>query len=122
MYHTNVMLSIGRRSVVICADAIHFDRERDDVLDRLAGTGRTIIEISLAQMRSFAANLLELATPHQRSVIVMSTTAGQALTHGQIGSLGKEADLLQVPIATIERVGGGSVRCMLAEIFLPRPS
>jgi len=120
VYHTNVMMTIGRRFAVICADAIVDARKREAVLARLAVTGREIIEISIAQMERFAGNLLELATDSGLSAIVMSRSAHEALSDEQLESLTRHGRIVSVPIPTIETIGGGSVRCMMAEVFLPR--
>ena len=118
LYHTNVMLSIGEHFAVICADAIPDLRQRRAVLDRLAATGRKVLPISRGQMNAFAANILELATGGGRRVIAMSETARQAFEPAQLERLAANADIMAAAIPTIERVGGGSVRCMLAEIFV----
>lgn len=120
IYHTNVMLAVGRRFGVICAAAIAAGDKRAAVLSRLEATGRTVIEIDHSQMRLFAGNLLELRTADDNAVIALSQTAHDSLTASQRSSLAAFGQLLPVDVATIERVGGGSVRCMLAEIFLPR--
>lgn len=119
VYHTNVVLSLGENCAVICADAIAGAGDRERIVSRIAMTGRQIIEISLAQMRSFAANVLELDTGGQGRVMVMSTAASKALTANQSAALAECAQPLALPLDTIERVGGGSARCMMAEIFLP---
>jgi hypothetical protein len=120
VYHTNVMMAIGTGFAVICADAIVDDLKRKTVLARLAGSGREIIEISMQQMENFAGNLLELATESGQTVIVLSRAAFAALTADQRNSLACFGQVLPVAIETIEKAGGGSVRCMLAEVFLPR--
>ena len=120
VYHTNVMMTLGRRFAVICADSIVDARKRETVLARIAATGRDIIEISVAQMERFAGNLLELATDSGTSVIVMSRTAHEALSDEQLESLSHHGRIVSVAIPTIEAIGGGSVRCMMAEVFLPR--
>jgi hypothetical protein len=122
IYHTNVMMNIGERFAVICAAAIIDTEKREAVLARLAATGREVIEISVAQMESFAGNILELATASDSSIIVMSQSAHVAMSNRQLESLARYGHILPIPIDTIERVGGGSVRCMMAEIFLPRSS
>lgn len=119
LYHTNVMLSIGGHFVVVCADVIADVGERRRVLERLAASGREILQITPARMRAFAANILEVATTDAQPVIAMSASARQSFSAGDIEALGRNAAIVAAPIPTIERVGGGSVRCMLAEIFLP---
>lgn len=120
VYHTNVMMGIGDRFAVICSDSMTDTEKRASVLARLAATDREIIEISVEQMEAFAGNLLELATASGEPVIVMSRTACESLSDPQLKSLGRYGRILPVSIDTIEKVGGGSVRCMMAEVFLPR--
>ncbi len=121
LYHTNVLMSIGARFVLIASESIvPADRER--VLRRLAASGREIIEIGQPAVERFAANVLELASWDEAlgdcGVLVMSTTARQALAARELGRLAASSDtVLTVPVPTIERVGGGGVRCMLAEVF-----
>jgi hypothetical protein len=114
------MMAIGTGFAIICADAIADDLKRKTVLARLAAGGREIIEISIRQMENFAGNLLELASESGAAVIVLSRTAYAALTADQRNSLARFGQVLPVAIETIEKAGGGSVRCMLAEVFLPR--
>lgn len=120
IYHTNVMLSIGCHFAVLCADAICDQADRARVIKMLDESGRRVIEISFTQFRQFAGNVLELAAEGQRSVVVMSTRAAAAFSPEQSAVMQECSDLLMVPLDSIERVGGGSARCMLAEIFLPR--
>jgi hypothetical protein len=121
LYHTNVMMCIGARVVVIGTQAIApADRER--VLARLRLSGREIIEIGHAEMARFAGNMLELGTWDEAlgdsRVLVMSETARRALKPEVFAQLSGCTDaVLAVPVPTIERLGGGSVRCMLAEVF-----
>jgi hypothetical protein len=121
LYHTNVLMCIGERAVVIGAEAIAAaDRAR--VLHRLGGNGREIIEIDHAQIGQFAGNMLELGTWDEAlgdsRVLVMSDSARRALGPGDFARLSGCTDtVLAVPVPTIERLGGGSVRCMLAEVF-----
>jgi hypothetical protein len=122
LYHTNVMLSIGTRSAVVAREAIA-PRDRDAVIDRLRASGREIIEIDHHGVAGFAGNLLELASWDEAlgdlSVIVMSASARDALGANAFARLSACADsVLAVPLPTIERLGGGSVRCMLAEVFV----
>lgn len=119
LYHTNVLLSIGERHAVICAEVIRDRAERRAVCRRLVASGRELVEIDARQMRAFAANVLELAGG-AGPVVAMSAAARAALRPDQFERLASRAALVAVPVPTIERVGGGSVRCMLAEVFLPR--
>jgi hypothetical protein len=120
IYHTNVLMSVGERFAAVCLDAIRED-ERAGVLDQLRATGRVVVELTLQQMASFAGNMLELGSSRTGSVVAMSTQALDALTAGQRSALEANAGpIVAVPIPTIEKLGGGSVRCMLAEVHLPR--
>jgi hypothetical protein len=120
-YHTNVMLSIGTRFAIVAAETIA-DGERAAVLEALGASGRRVITISAAAAAEFAANVLELATWDEAlgdsSLLVMSQRARAAFTAQQLQVLSAAVDtVLAVPIPTIEQVGGGGTRCMLAEIF-----
>jgi hypothetical protein len=123
LYHTNVMMCIGERAVVIGSGAIApGDRER--VLASLRASGREIIEIGPNQIEAFAGNMLELGTWDEAlgdsRVLVMSETARRALSPELFAQLSGCTDaVLAVPVPTIEKLGGGSVRCMLAEVFRP---
>jgi hypothetical protein len=118
IYHTNVFLSIGTSFAVLCGEALCVSGERGAVRDRLEASGHEVVDISVGQMQCFAANVLELAAA-DGPLLVMSRTARAALAPRQLRVLEKHAALLCVDIPTIERVGGGGVRCMLAEIHLP---
>jgi hypothetical protein len=120
IYHTNVMMSIGEKFVVICADAIVDTAKREAVLSKLAASGRDVIEISVSQMEHFAGNIVELGTPSGSSLIVMSRSAHGMMSADQLELLSRYGIVQPIPIETIETVGGGSVRCMIAEVFLPR--
>jgi hypothetical protein len=123
LYHTNVLLFIGARVVIVGSEAIAAgDRER--VLGRLRASGREVIEIGHEEIAQFAGNMLELATWDEAlgdsRVLVMSEAARRALKPASYARLSGCTDaVLAVPVATIERLGGGSVRCMLAEVFRP---
>ena len=123
LYHTNVLMCIGERAVVIGSGAIApGDRER--VLARLRASDREIIEIGHDEIERFAGNMLELGTWDEAlgdsRVLVMSDTARRALTPELFAQLSGCTDtVLAVPVPTIEKLGGGSVRCMLAEVFRP---
>lgn len=120
IYHTNVQMWIGTRAAAVCLDAIIDPRERDAVHERLAVGGRTVIELSHDQVTAFAGNALELQAADGTPVIAMSAQAAAALDAPQHAMLSRYARIADADIATIERCSGGSVRCMLAEIFLPR--
>jgi hypothetical protein len=118
IYHTNVMMSLGEDFAVVCLESIPAVYERLRVVTRLERSGREVIEIGRAQLGSFVGNLLQLRTGDQR-IIVLSTRAHAALTPRQKEALGRHGKLVALDIGTIESAGGGSVRCMLAEIHLP---
>jgi len=123
IYHTNVLLCIGERAVV-AGSGVFAPADRDRVLERLRSSGREVIELSLEQVEQFAGNMLELATWDEAlgdsRVLVMSATARRALQPEAFARLSACTDaVLAAPIPIIEKLGGGSVRCMLAEIFLP---
>lgn len=120
VYHTNVLLSIGEGFAVVCADAIVEPTARAAILAELSDRGRELLTVSRAQMSVFAGNLLQLATKDGSRAIALSTTAWAALTAAQRRTLERHGAIVRADIPTIERYGGGSVRCMLAEIFLPR--
>ena len=120
IYHTNVLMCVGTRFAVVCSAAIA-DRERTAVLETLRGTGHTVIDISPAQMYAYAGNMLELRNDKGASLVAMSLSAFESLDVSQKTLLEQlSGPLIAAAIPTIERLGGGSVRCMLAEIFLPR--
>lgn len=120
IYHTNVMLAIGARCAVLCSESVP-PRDRGRVLARLRASGRELIEIDYAAMHDFAGNLLELQVPGQggstQSLLVMSTRARAALGRERLARIAAAVDcVLDVPLPTIETVGGGGARCMLAEV------
>jgi hypothetical protein len=117
VYHTNVMLALGSRFAVVCAAVVDDRAERDALLAAIDATGREIIRIDAWQMHEFAANLLELDAGG-RPVIALSARALRAFNAAQRRRLEAHAELLPVPLPVIEG-GGGSLRCMLAEIFVP---
>ena len=120
VYHTNVLLSIGRRSAILCADAVERG-QRAGLLERLRSSGRQVITIDHAQMAEFAGNVLELEDRDGLAVLAMSERACRSLGPRALELLGDSVHrIVTTPIPTIEELGGGSVRCMLAEVFLPR--
>lgn len=116
IYHTNVLLSVGVEYAVICFEAIA-QRDRDKVRDRLIGLDKQIIEISLGQLESYCANILQLKNVEGNQVIVMSSTARNQFNTRQLTKLSQYGEIVTVEVPTIERIGGGSARCMMAEIF-----
>ncbi|MFL9831913.1 arginine deiminase-related protein [Flavobacterium sp. ST-87] len=120
VYHTNVMMSIGEHFAVICADMIADKKERKMVLDNLRASGKEVVLISEEQLNYFAGNILEVSGADDKRYIVMSTTAFKALRQNQITQLEKYGCILTADLETIEACGGGSARCMMAEIFLPK--
>ncbi|MES2578178.1 MAG: arginine deiminase-related protein [Bacteroidota bacterium] len=120
IYHTNVMMCLGETFAVICADCIDDKKERKMVLDNLKENGKEIILITEAQMNNFAGNMLEVRGANDKRYLIMSAAAHQSLTPKQMEQLEKHAEILSSSLDTIEACGGGSARCMMAEIFLPR--
>jgi hypothetical protein len=111
-------MSIGEGFAVICLDALPYPVDRDDVWAELDRAGKEVIPITLEQMYSYVGNMLELNGTQGRSIF-LSEAAFASIKPDQRIALERHADLVPVPIPTIEEVGGGSVRCMLAENFLP---
>ena len=120
IYHTNVLMSLGEELAVICAESIPREDQRRAVLDRLAGTNHEILDLSYDQLESFAGNMLELRATDGVRVVAMSTRAFESLSDAQRRALTANGRIAHAPIDTIERSAGGSVRCMLAEVHLPR--
>jgi hypothetical protein len=119
IFHTNVMMSMGREFSVICLESIKDEAERRVVIESLRSTGKEIVDISLEQMNGFAGNMLVVLTNRNKTLLVLSENAFKTLSSEQRGTLGKYCELFPLSIPTIEAVGGGSARCMIAEIFLP---
>lgn len=118
VYHTNVLMSIGERFVIVCLEALPYPVDRDDLWAELDRSHREIIPITLEQMHHYCGNVLELRST-QGHFLFLSETAFRAFKPDQRIALEKHTQLVPVPIPTIEAVGGGSVRCMIAENFLP---
>ena len=120
LYHTNVLMCIGTKFAVICSAAIR-EAERSGVLGALQSTGHEIVDLTHAQLAGFAGNMLELRDDRGNPLTALSTSAFNALEPQQRAALIRlGGPLISAPIPTIEKFGGGSVRCMLAEIHLPR--
>lgn len=119
IYHTNVMMCVADRYVVICFDSIPDDEEKIDVINAILTTGKEIIDISLDQMNHFAGNMLQVENQQAEKLLVMSTQAYEALTTEQKDKLASFNKIIHSPLMTIEANGGGSARCMMAEVHLP---
>ena len=120
IYHTNVMMCIGETFAIICSECIDDKKERKMVLDFLKADGKEIILINEKQVNNFAGNMLEVRGSNDKRFLVMSDSAHQSLTAKQIEQLEKHAQIISSSLDTIEACGGGSARCMMAEIFLPK--
>jgi hypothetical protein len=120
VYHTNVMLTIGNGFAVICLASIKNADERKKVTDSFADTQHEIIDISFEQMNAFAGNMLQVENADGKTFLVMSKTPFDSLEELQIQQIEKYTTILAVEIPTIETIGGGSARCMLAEIYLAK--
>lgn len=117
IYHTNVMMHVGTEVAVVCLDAIKDDDQRAMVKESLESTGKTIVDISFDQMNHFAGNMLELKNKDGDPCLVMSLAAYGSLTDEQIEFLESKMNLITPDLDCIEQNGGGSARCMIAEIF-----
>ena len=120
IYHTNVLMNVGEQLAVICDVAIPREDQRAAVLQRLRDSGHEILSLTYDQLDAFAGNMLELRTLGGERVVAMSQQAFDALDEGQIAQLQANGRIVAAPISTIEASAGGSVRCMLAEIHLPK--
>lgn len=120
IYHTNVMMCVADQFVVICLDCIDDETERVNVVNAIVNSGKEIIEISESQMQQFAGNMLQLQNPEGKKFLVMSLSAYQSLTPEQISNIEKYSEIIYSDLETIETNGGGSARCMLAEVFLEK--
>ncbi len=118
IYHTNVMMSVGKRFAVVCLESVKNNEERHDLISHLERCGKMIIDVSYSQMENFTCNILELKNKNNQPVYAMSQRAWQAFTPEQQHQLSNYAHIALAPIDVIEDLGGGGARCMLAEIFL----
>ena len=120
IYHTNVMMCIGETFAVICLKSIDDKKERQNVIKHLKTDGKEIIDISEEQVAHFAGNMLQVKGTNDTRYLVMSQSAYNALTKSQIQKLQKHTKIMSSSLDTIETCGGGSARCMIAEVFLPK--
>jgi hypothetical protein len=122
IYHTNVMMAMGEDFAVVCLDTVRDPDEKAGLLNHLERTGKELIEITLEQMYHYAGNMLQVRTQDGQPLLVMSDQAYKTLRADQIERLKKHSEIIALPVYTIETYGGGSVRCMMAEVFLPEVS
>ncbi len=120
IYHTNVMMCIAKTYAVICLESIADALERNNVISFLHETNKEIIDISLQQLNCFAANMLQVKNADNELLLVMSSQAYNSLMPPQIGTLQKHNRIIHSSLLSIETAGGGSARCMMAEVFLER--
>lgn len=120
IYHTNVMMCIAEKFAVICLDSIDDKKERKNVMDHLRNDGKEIIAITEEQVHHFAGNMLQVIGADDKRYLVMSTAAFKCLTPEQLKKLNSFCEIIHSPLDTIETCGGGSARCMMAEVFLPK--
>ena len=120
IYHTNVMMCIAETFAVICADCIDDKSERKMVLESLKNSGKEVILISEAQVNNFAGNMLQVKGANDELFLVMSNAAYQSLTKDQVTKIEKHCKIVYASLDIIEACGGGSARCMMAEVFLPK--
>lgn len=120
IYHTNVMMCIGDTFAVICADCIDDKKERKMVLSSLKEDGKEIILLTEEQLNHFAGNMLQVTGAGGKTYLVMSDSAYNSLTKDQVAKINKHTEILSANLDTIEACGGGSARCMMAEVFLQK--
>lgn len=120
IYHTNVMMCIAETFAVICADCIDDKQERKMVLENLKSDGKELIFITEDQVNNFAGNMLQVRGANDKRYLVMSDSAYNSLTKEQLAKIEKHTEILHVNLDSIEACGGGSARCMMAEVFLPK--
>ena len=119
IYHTNVMMCVADKYVVICFDAVEDDEEKITLINAILQTGKAIVDITIAQMNHFAGNMLQIENNEGEKLLVMSTQAYEALSDEQRKNLSSFNRIVHSPLTTIEANGGGSARCMMAEVHLP---
>lgn len=118
IYHTNVMMTLGVNFCVICLETIHDKTEKEVILNQLKETNKEIIEISMQQMNGFAGNMLQVKNDMGEKFLIMSEQAKRSLESSQIERIEQHCSIIYAPLYTIEKYGGGSARCMLAEVFV----
>jgi hypothetical protein len=120
IYHTNVMMCVGETFAVICLSCIDDKKERKNVIKHLKEDGKTIIDISEDQVNNFAGNMLQVRGSNDECYLIMSQSAFDSLKEDQVKTIEQHTKILSSSLNTIEFCGGGSARCMMAEVFLPK--
>ncbi|WP_298791388.1 citrulline utilization hydrolase CtlX [uncultured Allomuricauda sp.] len=120
IYHTNVMMAMAETFAVICLDTIDDKKERKNVVEHLKKDGKEVIAITEAQMHAFAGNMLQVIGADDERFMVMSSQAYKSLRPDQMDAIIKHCEIIHSPLDVIETCGGGSARCMMAEVFLPK--
>ena len=118
IYHTNVMMCIAKTFVAVCLESVTDEEQKVNLVNSFKRTGKEIVDISLQQLNHFAGNMLQVINEDEELLLVMSTQAYQSLTESQIKALQKHNRIIHASLKNIETAGGGSARCMIAEIFL----
>lgn len=119
IYHTNVMMCVATKYAVICLESIKDETEKAIVVNSLINTGHSIVEITSKQMEHFAGNMLEVESDTEQSLLIMSAEARRSLTEDQVAQIEQFSTIVAPELDVIEKNGGGSARCMVAELFLP---
>lgn len=119
IYHTNVMMCVADQYVVICMDTLDDKKERKHMAKTITNSGKEIIKITEEQMHQFAGNMLQVQNKSGEKFLVMSQSARNSLTPEQVSKIEKYNEIISADLTTIETLGGGSARCMMAEVFLP---
>ncbi|WP_282036859.1 citrulline utilization hydrolase CtlX [Saccharicrinis aurantiacus] len=120
IYHTNVMMCITENTAIVCLESIKDASEKKIVTDSLTESGHEIIDISLKQVKALAGNMLGVINKMGDRILVMSKSAHESLNTDQINNISEHSKILPLDVSTIEKIGGGSIRCMIAEIFLQK--
>ena len=120
IYHTNVMMCVAEQFAIICLESIDDKKERKNVVKHLRETGKEVIDITEQQVHAFAGNMLQVKVKSNQRFLVMSSSAYHSLRKDQIQKIEKHNSIIHSSLATIESCGGGSARCMMAEVFLPK--
>lgn len=120
IYHTNVMMAVGENIAIVCFDSVTDKNEREALQKSLEESGKTVVPISLQQMNNFAGNMLHIKNKEESPILVMSDAGYRSLSAEQLNLIKRKTDILHANLNCIERFGGGSARCMMAEIFTPK--